>query len=139
VQRTSSDVDNFLAGLEGKPGEDMRVLDAAIVERMPAADRHLYEGKFWGGSDQQIIGYGVMDYTNRSGGGVGWFLVGLAAQKNYISLYVNAVVDGEYLLRRYEDRLGKVKVGSASVSFDDIERIDFESLMSMVDEAAETV
>ncbi|HEX6286614.1 MAG TPA: DUF1801 domain-containing protein [Acidimicrobiia bacterium] len=135
MERTDRDVDAFLASIEGRPGEDIRRLDAAIVERMRGAERYLYEGKFWGGSDQQIVGYGVMDYENRSGENVEWFVVGLAAQKNYISMYVNAVKDGRYLLREYEKELGKAKVGSASISFGSLDDVDLDGLLALVEEA----
>lgn len=61
--------------------------------------------------------------------------MGLAAQKNYISMYVNGSVDGRYLLRGYEDRLGKVKVGSASISFDSLDVVEVDTLMELVAEA----
>lgn len=138
MERTDKSVDDHLASLEGRQGEDMRRLDAAIRERMPDSGRHLYEGKMWGGTDQKIIGYGVLDYTNRSGQDVEWFIVGLAAQKNHISMYVNAIKDGAYLLREYEKKLGKAKVGSASIGFDTIDDVDFDNLMELVEEAAET-
>lgn len=135
VKRTERDVDEFLVDLEGPRGDDMRRIDAAVRERMTGHERHLYEGRFWGGSDQQIVGYGVLDYTNSSGKAVEWFLVGLAAQKNYISMYVNAVGDEGYLLRDYESRLGKVKVGSASVSFDQVDDVEWDVLMQLITEA----
>lgn len=137
MRRTDTGVDNFLSRLEGRRGDDIRTLDAAIRERMPDAERHLYEGTFWGGSDQQIVGYGVMDYQNRSGEGVEWFMVGLAEQKNHISVYVNAVDDGRYLLRQYEGKLGKAKLGSASIAFSSIDDIDFDNLMKLVGRAGE--
>jgi hypothetical protein len=137
VERTNADVDDHLDLLQERQGEDMRLLDRSIRERLPGQPRFLYEGKFWGGSDQQIVGYGVMDYVNRSGENVEWFLVGLAAQKSYISLYVNAVEDGAYLLASYKDRLGKVKQGSASISFDDIADLEFETVMELIARAGE--
>ena len=76
-----------------------------------------------------------MDYENRSGEGVEWFVVGLAAQKNYISMYVNAVKEGRYLLREYEEKLGKAKVGSASISFGSVADVDLDALLELVEEA----
>ena len=139
MERTTSDVDEFLDRRSGKRGEDMRLLDTAIRERMPDAGRYLYEGTFWGGSDQQIVGYGVLDYQNRSGADVEWFLIGIAEQKNHLSIYVNAVVDGEYLLRQYEDKLGKAKVGSASIGFDSVADLDVDILFEMIDRAADSL
>jgi hypothetical protein len=137
MERTDRNVDDFLAGLGGERGEAMRQLDAMITERMPGAARHLYEGTMWGGSEQQIVGYGLLDYTNRSGTSVRWFSVGLAAQKNYMSMYVNAIEEGRYLLDAYKGRLGKAKVGSAAVSFKTLEEVDLDALMEMVQRAGE--
>jgi len=139
MERTSKSVDDHLASLRGQRGEDIRALDRAIWERMPEAERHLYEGKLWGGSDQRIVGYGAMDYRNRSGEDVEWFVVGLAAQKAYISMYVNAVEGGAYLLAGYEGKLGKVKTGSASISFDSVDDVDLEMLMDLVERAGKRV
>jgi hypothetical protein len=135
MERTARSVDEHLASIDGVRGEDIRTLDEIIREQMPEAERHLYEGTFWGGSDQQIIGYGILDYRNKSGDDVEWFLVGLADQKNYISMYVNAVDDGKYLLDQYEGRLGKVKKGSASISFASLDDIDLAGLSEMLGRA----
>ena len=114
----------------------METLDRAITERMPGQTRVLYEGKLWGGSDQNIIGYGKFRYTNSSGKTVEWFMVGLAAQKSHISIYINAVDDDGYLVPRYKDRLGKAKVGSASIGFKSLADVDIDVLMELVDMAA---
>lgn len=114
----------------------MELLDRKIVARMPGETRVLYVGKFWGGSDQRIIGYGKFRYTNSSGKTIEWFMVGLAVQKNHISLYVNAVDDDGYLVQRYKDRLGKAKVGSASIGFKSLADIEMDVLMELVDQAA---
>ena len=62
--------------------------------------------------------------------------VGLARQKDHISLYVNAVADGRYLVQAYVDRLGKAKVGSANVSFKRLADIDEDALLELVRRAA---
>lgn len=137
MQRTTKDVGEFLASMEGTQGDDMRRLDDLISERMPGETRFLYEGVFWSGSEQQIVGYGVMDYQNRSGAMVEWFLVGFAAQKDHISIYVNAVEDGDYLLRQYESKLGQAKVGSASIAFKTLADLDLDNLLEMVARASD--
>ena len=47
-------VDRFLGGCS----DDMRLLDSVITSAMPGRSRTLWEGVFWGGTEQQIIGYG---------------------------------------------------------------------------------
>ncbi len=112
--------------------EDLEAIDDLISEVFAGETRVLWEGKMWGGTDQEIIGYGDFIYQN-SKETVEWFKVGLAAQKNYLSLYVNAVEDGEYLSRTYGDRLGKVKVGAASIGFKDLSAIDLGELRAMLE------
>jgi hypothetical protein len=99
---------------------------------MSGLPRVAWEGVFWGGSQQRIIGYGEYHYRGRSGAEGEWFIVGLAAQKQYLSLYVNAAEDGEYLIKRYADRLGKVKAGSANVTFRHLADVELEVLLEMV-------
>jgi hypothetical protein len=89
----------------------------------------------WGGTDQRIIGYGSHQYVNRSGTHVDWYVIGLAAQKNYLSLYVNAADADGYILGRYADKLGKVKIGSANATFKRASDIDLAALRRMVAEA----
>jgi hypothetical protein len=131
MEKTAKDPDAHLAGLPPEIREDMKRLDAAISDAMPGRSRTLWEGTFWGGSEQQIIGYGDFDY-GRPSGTVQWFMVGLAAQKQHISIYVNAIADGGYAVQAYADRLGKVKVGSASISLKKVDDIDLDVLTELV-------
>ena len=139
MEITGTDPSDHIASLPDDVRDDIALLDAEITKRMNNSSRVLWEGKFWGGSDQNIIGYGTFSYTNASGKDVEWFMVGLAAQKNYISMYVNAVDDDGYLLARYADKLGKVKVGSASISFNSVDDVDMGVLMELVEKAGQSL
>lgn len=132
-QSTTRTPDQFIDSLEPRVGDEIRRLDEVISTTMTRQSRVLWEGKFWGGSEQSIIGYG--DYTYQRGKEtIEWFKVGLAVQKNYTSLYVNAADEEGYLSRRYADRLGKVKLGSSALSFKTIDDIDLEVLEEMLEE-----
>jgi hypothetical protein len=132
VDRSSTTPDAFIASLPDPQRDDVASLDRVIAEEMAGLDRVLWEGVFWGGSDQRIIGYGADRYTNRSGKAVDWFLVGLAQQKDHLTVYVNAVEDGAYLIKSYADRLGRVKVGSAAVTFRRASDLDLEVLRELL-------
>ena len=55
-----------------------------------------------------MLGYGLMPYRPKSAKETTmWPLIALAAQKRHLSLYVCAVVDGEYLAEARADRLGQ--------------------------------
>lgn len=138
MERSQQTPDDYLATLDGQVGADMAALDKLIIEAMPSASRTLWTGVFWGGTDQAIIGYGDLLQPRPKGPDVEWFVVGLARQKRHYSLYVNAVEDGAYLLHKYQDRLGKVKVGSANLSFTSLAAIDQHELSEMLRHAYAT-
>jgi hypothetical protein len=131
MEKTKKDPDKFLNELPESHRSDVIRLDKEISKIMKGQPRILWSGVFWGGSEQNIIGYGDLVY-DRKGKKVEWFQIGLALQKNYISLYVNAVEDGKYLSQRYADQLGKVKVGASSISFKRLEDIDMPKLLEML-------
>lgn len=128
-------VDSWLESLDDPRAEDIRALDSMISQEFAGDARVLWAGKFWGGTDQTIIGYGDLYQPRPKGDPVHWFVVGLALQKSNISIYVNAVKDGAYLGKAYGDRLGKVKLGSASIGFKSLADIDFNELRAMLKEA----
>ncbi|HEX9865065.1 MAG TPA: DUF1801 domain-containing protein [Acidimicrobiia bacterium] len=135
MERTDTDPDQFIDSLAPETGDDMRRLDHLISEVMADETRTLWEGVFWGGSDQTIIGYGDFSSTDSKGKTVDWFKVGLAAQKRHLSLYVNAADTDGYLVTRYANRLGRVKTGSASISFKSADDIDLDVLRELIQAA----
>ncbi len=130
VGPTSKSVEEFIATCD--PDGSLARLDAAITAALPGATRVLWQGVFWGGTEQSIIGYGDIEQPRPKGKTAAWFLIGLARQKNYLSLYVNAAEDGAYLSKTYGQRLGKTKVGSASVSFTSADDVDMAVLGDLV-------
>jgi hypothetical protein len=137
MQRSTTTPDEFLAALADDERAEMAELDSLIADVMKGDERVLWEGKFWGGTQQYIIGYGSYHYIGRSGAEGEWFIVGLARQKDYISVYVNASEDGAYLARRYAERLGQVKVGSANVTFRRLPDVELPALREMIARARE--
>ena len=102
-------------------------------DRLPGIEPQLWRGKFWGGTEQTIIGYGHLTYTRSDKKQVEWFMVGLARQKNHLSLYISARGDNGYLANEYADRLGKVKVGAGRLSFTTLEAVDIVELGKLLD------
>jgi hypothetical protein len=135
MQRTTTSPDDYLASLPDDVRDDMTALDAAIAPIFARHERVLWEGVFWGGSEQRIIGYGDLRQKNSKGGVVEWFAVGLASQKNYLSLYVSVVDDGQYIVKRFCDRLGKVKCSNANVTFKRLSDLDLPVVLEMLTRA----
>ncbi len=135
MQRTDRPVEEHIASLPDDVHADMARLDAEISLLMAGHQRVLWEGKFWGGTDQNIIGYGVYSYKGRSGASGEWFVVGLAAQKNYITVYGVAPSDDTAEAKAILDRLGKAKIGRSTVSFKRLSEIGLPTVLELVDRA----
>lgn len=135
MEIVGEDVDQFIGS--SARAADLMVLDGVIRAALPGMSRVLWRGPMWGGTDQSIVGYGTIVQPRPRGADVEWFLVGLAEQKRYLSVYVNAAEKGEYLVRSFASRLGTVKVGAAALSFDAVDRIDLEVLGELVRRAGE--
>jgi len=132
VNKTKKDISAYIDSLPDELHQSIKHLDKIISEIMVGHSRVLWEGTLWGGTKQEIIGYG--DYTiNLSRGKKSeWFMVGLAIQKNYISIYVNAVEDGQYVAEKYRSELGKVKVGKSSISFKRLADLNMDTLQKVI-------
>lgn len=130
IRRADTDVDAWLA----KQGDaTLSAIDALIAGVLEGRSRRLWVGTFWGGTEQEIIGYADMTQERPRGPAVEWFAVGLAKQKRHYSLYVEVVDEGAYLAKHYADRLGRVKVGSASIAFKDAGALDRDALNAMLE------
>ncbi len=132
MERSATSPDVFFASLPDPPRSDVERVDAVLSKVMKGHSRVLWGGKFWGGTEQSIIGYGDLTYDRPGKETVEWFVVGLAPQKNYNSIYVNARAEDGYLIQRYADRLGKVKVRSAAITFKKADDLDLKVLEEVV-------
>ena len=83
-----------------------------------------------------MLGYGAFDYRNYKKEIIEWPVISLASQKNYISLYVCAVVDGQYLAEKYKDQLGKVSVGKSCIRFKRLEDLNLDVVKKLLVESA---
>lgn len=135
MEKTDRSPAAHIASLPAERRVDIERLDALITDLMAGQPKTMWEGRLWGGTDQQIIGYGDYRYTKSNGETVEWFLVGLAVQRNYISVYVNATDGRAYLAERYAKGLGKVKVGKSSISFTSVDDVDLQQLSDLITEA----
>lgn len=133
MQRSTISPDEHIASLPDGVRQDIAALDAELARIFAGHERVLWEGAMWGGTQQRIIGYGA--YRHPDGRDVDWFIVGLAVQKAHLSLYVSAAEDGQYLAKKWADRLGKVKVGSANVAFKRLADVELPALLAMAERA----
>lgn len=83
-------------------------------------------------------GYGSFKYTNYKKEVIDWPIISIASQKNYVSVYVCALKDGEYLAEKYKDQLGKVSVGKSCIRFRRLEDLDLKILEKVIKQAAKS-
>lgn len=118
----------YLASLPPDRKHVLTVLHRAIRKAAPQLKPGICHG---------MIGYGIGPYRTKSGCEGEWFRVGLASQKNYISLYICACSDDGYLAEQNKDRLGKVSVGKSCIRFKKLEQLNLEVAMELVKQTAD--
>lgn len=82
-------------------------------------------------------GYGAFKYTNYKKEVIDWPAIAMASQKNYVSLYVCAVEDNEYIAEKYKDDLGKVSVGKSCIRFKKLDDLNMDTLVKVIKLAAQ--
>jgi hypothetical protein len=83
-----------------------------------------------------MLGYGAFPYKNYKKESITWPVIALANQKNYLSIYVCAVIDGKYVAEKYKGLLGKVSVGKSCIRFKKKEDVHLPTLKKVLQLAA---
>jgi hypothetical protein len=124
------EVDAWFAAAGDRESE-LRRVDALVQAAAPGIDRQLVPL-----GAGQMLGYGLMPYRPKSARETTmWPLISLAAQKRHLSLYVCAVVDGQYLAESRAGQLGKVSCGKSCIRFTSLDRVDTVALDQLVRDA----
>ncbi len=113
---------------EPRKGEIVR-LDRLVRKTVPALKPFVHAG---------MLAYGPMHYRYPSGREGDWFKIGVASNKNYISLYACAADAKGYVAERYRDRLPKAKIGKSCVTFKRVDDLDGKALVALLKETAKT-
>lgn len=116
-------VEEYIALLPGERREPIEFLHAFIQKTCPSFQPHFA---------YNMLGYGSFKYKNYKKELIDWPVVALASQKNYISLYVCAVSDGEYIAEKNKHKLGKVSVGKSCIRFKKIEDLNLNTLKAVL-------
>lgn len=116
--------------------EDRRVIistiDKLVRKAAPSLIREGEVGMMYG-----MIGYGKFHYKSSSGREGDWVVIGLASQKNYVSVYICAADPKEgYIAENNKHRLGKVSVGRSCIRFKKLQDINLVVLEELIKQAA---
>lgn len=121
VKATS--VDEYLAAIPPERSEAIHFLHAFIQKVSPSLKPHFA---------YNMLGYGSFKCRNYKKEIINWPTVSLANQKNYISLYICAVQNGEYVVEKHKAELGKVSVGKSCIRFKKIEDLNLKALENVI-------
>lgn len=129
-------IKEYLEMLQSDRKESIEFLHNFIQKTAPSLKPHFA---------YNMLGYGSFSYkqsfsTNKNHKKeiVEWPTIALANQKNYISLYICALENGQYLAEKYKSKLGKVSVGKSCIRFKKIEDLNlktFEKVLKIAEKS----
>jgi hypothetical protein len=79
-----------------------------------------------------MIGYGSFYYLDSKKQKKDWPIISLANQKNYITIYVCAIIGDKVAAAEYKKNLGKLTKGLSCIRFKNIEEINLETLKTVL-------
>jgi hypothetical protein len=112
---------------------DLLKLHELIREAAPGLRRHFHKGTPVGepGMRMRMIGYGKFRYAVKSGQTIEWPVIGIALQKNYISVYVAVRKNGRPIVQAYAGKLGELRSGHNNFSFERYDDLQAERMSSL--------
>ena len=118
----------YIAKLEEPRKSEVAGLDALIRKTAPNLAPFIHGG---------MLAYGPYHYKYATGREGDWFRIGVASNKNYISLYVCAGDHTGYIAERYKEALPKANIGRSCVRFKRLTDLDHAALKKMIREGSQ--
>ncbi len=84
-----------------------------------------------------MLGYGTYHYKYSSGREGDWMVIGLANQKNYISLYACLSDGKKYIAEKHKSELPKANIGKSCIRFKKLEDVDMNVIKHLLQETNE--
>lgn len=119
AKNEAKSIEEYLSAVPGERRKDFDFLHDFIQKTVPGLKPYYASN---------MIGYGSFQYLDSKKQKRDWHVIGLANQKNYISIYVCAISDNQYAAEKYGKELGKVSVGKSCISFKKIEDVNLDTL-----------
>jgi uncharacterized protein YdhG (YjbR/CyaY superfamily) len=83
-----------------------------------------------------MLGYGTYHYKYASGREGDWMTIGIANNKQYISLYCCGADEQGYVAEQFKQRLPKANIGKGCVRFKHLDDLDQGALEELIRKAA---
>ena len=120
--------EEYIAQVEEKRRDDIQRLHDLVREVAPELEPTM---------EFKMLGYGKMKYKYASGREGEWMKIGIANNKQYISVYCCAADDEGYVAERYKERLPKASIGKSCVRFKRVSDLDEDVLRELIRESAD--
>jgi Domain of unknown function (DU1801) len=117
----------YIAKLEEPRRAEIAALDALIRKTAPKLEPFIHSG---------VLAYGPYRYKYASGREGDWFRIGVASNKNAISLYICSGDSEGYIAERYKEALPKANIGRSCVRFKRLDDLDQAALKKLIREGA---
>ena len=115
----------YINSIEEPRRNEIKKLHSFIQKTVPNLKPHMKFG---------ILGYGTYHYKYSSGREGEWMVIGLANQKNYISLYA-CMSDGKrYVAEKHKKDLPKANIGKSCIRFRRLEDVDLKVIKHLLQE-----
>jgi hypothetical protein len=115
--------EEYIAEVEEKRRDDIQKLHDLVREVAPELEPTMEFG---------MLGYGKFHYKYASGREGDWMKIGIANNKQYISLYCCAADDNGYVAEQHKDRLPKANIGKSCVRFKRLSDLDEGALRDLI-------
>jgi hypothetical protein len=139
-QVAAASVEEYLS-FDPNRRSDLEQFAALVGKAAPELVQYFHAGTPAGepGMRFKMIGYGPFHYEAKGGKKVQWPVIGVALQKNYVSVYFAVTKDGKAIVDGYKGRLGELRSGDNNFSFRTFSELDSAALSALVAESAAIV
>jgi hypothetical protein len=127
-QLKASTPKEYIAQLEEPRKAEIAALHRLIRKTAPGLKPFVHNG---------ILAYGPLHYKYPSGREGDWFQIGVASNKNYISLYICAGDEHGAVAERFRKSLPKANIGRSCVRFKRLSDLDASALSELIREGSE--
>ncbi len=120
---------------------ELEKLHHALRAAAPRLKRYFHKGTPAGaaGMRMKMIGYGAFHYTAGNGERVEWPTIGVALQKNYISVYIALTLDRRPLVARHAKKLNALRAADYNFSFERFDDLNPETVGLLFTDAARII
>lgn len=122
-----SSPEDYIVAVDPARRDDIAELDHIIRKNAPKLEPCILSG---------ILGYGPYHYKYASGREGDTCKIGIASNKQYISLYIMAADETGSLAKKFEKDFPKAKIGVCCVRFRKLSDLDPKPLAAMIKAAA---